>query len=515
MKNVDAASLIRDRKVASFLVGDSAFLDAISRLAPRDFFSFHRSGDGTCRHCDGYTEAPYRSYKQATKNNAEVFFLNASSSTAVRRYAYVGRASHICIPLNATLMLPLTLWGLARYVPRKQLTYEGVLTVEGASRPHRHWLVYRTSKKKFIAGARCYYSPTDGFDELFGNIGDLDYCILRWHERLAELPENEDLDILVSDEDADRLRAVLDRKIGTRPMDLYSASGGEQANLGGIACYPPHLANQILSNLGSGPYGSKIPKPDVALQSFVYHILYHKGPKAGVESALVEVEKTSRFRDELLKRARAAGVDIQPTMESLAGFLHGIDWVPPRDMLSRYSVTNAWVKAYYFDGSRKALPAGLAVCLIRELAEAHDDVGEIVEALREEGFEILEQRRLDPAERAMRSKSIRGGNWGKGGDPVSAGLPAYALVVHDANPIKPDKKTIERYPLLDNQRILAKHRIRDRINRNFPASERTNIIHTSDNTEEALEYIKILMPDRLADYEARFAGTSGMKTEEA
>ena len=99
----------------------------------------------------------------------------------------------------------------------------------------------------------------------------------------------------------------------------------------------------------------------------------------------------------------------------------------------------------------------------------------------------------------MIARSVRGGNWGRGPWPISGGPPVAAIVVYDPAPLAVTRKQRRRFPLLANGRLLCKEQIRDAFNEGVPADRHCNVVHSSDNGREALDYLRIVAPDSVDD----------------
>lgn len=70
------------------------------------------------------------------------------------------------------------------------------------------------------------------------------------------------------------------------------------------------------------------------------------------------------------------------------------------------------------------------------------------------------------------------------------------VVALDYFPSPADPRTQKTHPHLTNQKVLtAKRRIRDFVNSRLQPDQRCNAIHSSDNEEGALEYIRLAMPE--------------------
>jgi len=95
-------------------------------------------------------------------------------------------------------------------------------------------------------------------------------------------------------------------------------------------------------------------------------------------------------------------------------------------------------------------------------------------------------------------QAARGSNWGKGVYPKSAGGPALVVAAHDPSPIPPHPDTKALYPALTNERVRVKEIIRDQVNGSLAPEDRCNMLHSTDNAAEAVEYLKLAFtPDEL------------------
>ncbi|MED6335482.1 MAG: hypothetical protein VYE81_08785, partial [Planctomycetota bacterium] len=122
------------------------------------------------------------------------------------------------------------------------------------------------------------------------------------------------------------------------------------------------------------------------------------------------------------------------------------------------------------------------------------------EQLRAQGFQIVESVTIPPERQGPVAARLRGGNWGRGPWAHSGGPPARVIVAWDPEPLPVEPKLREKYPLLENGRVLrAKRELRDHILRGLGKRDRFNPLHSADTDFQTWEYIEILLPDRLDD----------------
>ena len=369
-------------------------------------------------------------------------------------------------------------------------------------RRHR---IFKVSGHRVVVEPRVYLSPVIGHSGLLSRLEEAGArgVVLRWFEDLPYVEPGEDLDLLVADEDVDKVRALITEEPGTLPIDLYSVTGLPGSDREGVACYPPPLAQRIVTRAVRHRSGAWVPAPDDYLHALAHHAVYHKGEASGLPSTLINsangVEAEHEYGVMLAGIAGKLGVKIPDHIEELDEYLEYVGWRPPMDTLRRLSTTNRWVKERFFLESRAAGDEPeAAVFILRQRALDVVDMQEVRRLLDHLGFEVLEHRQLDPTAAERCQAQLRGGNWGPGPYPTSGGAPASVLVAlhYGPRPVDPDSRA--RYPHLTNRDVLAaKEMLRDLVNGRVAPEQHCNPIHSSDNEEEAWEYVMVAMPDEL------------------
>jgi hypothetical protein len=72
-------------------------------------------------------------------------------------------------------------------------------------------------------------------------------------------------------------------------------------------------------------------------------------------------------------------------------------------------------------------------------------------------------------------------------------------VAYDPSPITPSRRDKKRFPFIANARLLCKEKLRDAFNEGFAKDQHCNVIHSSDNGREAMDYLRIIVPDVASD----------------
>jgi hypothetical protein len=369
-----------------------------------------------------------------------------------------------------------------------------------------------------VPTARRWYSATDGPGGFIDRLRDAGahFVVLRWYDELPALPPGEDLDLLVLDKDVHVVEEVLAERPGTEPCDLYSVSGLPGTDFHSMAYLPPLLAQRtvVRSQLLRGRF--PVPHPHDAFLGLAYHVAYHKGPASGLPVERNEATQTGVDHDYLSvlgAMAEAAGFEAPHTLAEIDHLLTEQGVRPSRDTLHRLAVVNPWAGELAARSTGESAP-GLCVFFIRQAAVDAGATDAIVDRIKSEGFTILRCAMLNAEARERVTHAVRGGNWERGPYALSGGPPVIAVVTMDVLPAPVDARTRAEWPSLDNARVLVKHQIRDLFNADRVVSERCNILHSSDNAVEAVDYLTCALPADAAqlltearDLGARFASS--------
>lgn len=441
--------------------------------------------------------APWEGARQAAGgNDAEVLVLSGDSAALLRGRRSFARARHILVPRRAGLLLPV----LARRA-LGNLRLRGTLGVPLAGGGAReHWLLEGAGRVK--ERARLYLSPELGTQAFFAALArrGVRYAVLRWFDDLPRVAPGSDVDLLVHDEDRPALVEALGTGTGTIPIDAYCVWGSQGGAYRGACYLPSALGARLLERAADNGRGVRVPCPEDAFLSLAFHALYHKGEASGLSSRTPGVRPRAPkhdFASVLAERARALGIAHDDwSLEGVDALLEARGWKPPRDTLRKWARRNAWIRRRWFAGGARAERAGVAVFVVRRRALEQGLLARVASAVERHGFEVLETHALAPETAARLAERTRGGNWARGDFPADGGPPAAVLVAWDPAPTRLRRRYRQRYPDMDNGRIVCKRAIREELNAALPEAERSNFLHSSDNAEEAWEYVRHALPER-------------------
>ena len=113
------------------------------------------------------------------------------------------------------------------------------------------YLVSRIARPKRCFHAQRHFIPHHlGLKGLFAKFHEqnVDYLVLRWFEELPEREPNGDIDLLVADEDQQRVLAILNSGPAVRPCDLYTPTNLPETSYQAVSYYPPEVARRMLKN---------------------------------------------------------------------------------------------------------------------------------------------------------------------------------------------------------------------------------------------------------------------------
>lgn len=435
------------------------------------------------------------SLKQVQENNAHTLVLSGKSSLYLWMFETYQHSRYVLVP-RAHMMNPLVWIGVFRHVKRKNLAKRGTLVIGT-----ENYAVFEVAQQH-IPLRKMYIPPRIGIERFFSQASQrgLSYVILRWFDQLPDLLPGEDIDLLVADDDIEELRSLTKNLPGAIPCDVFSVSGLPGTSFRGMAYYPVPCAEGLLKRAVLYESLYKVPCEKDYFLSLSYHALYHKGLESGIPTSSSHMKPASppdhEYAQILKEIAKRLSLSVEITMETLDEFLEKEGWRPQSDTLRRISKENVWVRETFFkEKQNEELFPGLGVFVVRKKAIDEGHLTFIRDMIISSGFYILYEKKLSSREIEEGLRFVRGGNWGRGPFPVSGGPPEYIFVCHDVLRKAPSSSYLNMFPHLSNERLLIKHDIRKALNKNKIDKEKYNPLHSSDNGEEALEYIAFFAPE--------------------
>lgn len=324
------------------------------------------------------------------------------------------------------------------------------------------------------------------------------------------------LELLIADDDLDRIGDLITKWPNGHPIKLYSVTGGRREyrfNPPGVrprahyavSLFPPHLADGLIGRSALDAAGARVLTPRDAFLACAYRAVY-------LETGCWECSGSGWIASVdcdvgLRAFAKDAGISLRSpvTPGELDELLNSHGWRPSLDLLERAAHWMAWI--------RDTLPAteeeeadepGLTLFFLRQRAIEAGFQSRILDCLRQNGFDPLLVFELDAARAEAASKEFRGGNWGRGPYRVSGGRPAAICVALDLLPVKVDARHRGQFPDCDNRRIVdAKYAARDLVNDGVAKADHYNPVHSTDNTRQTWRAVRVIVPDQEAGLRAK------------
>ena len=364
------------------------------------------------------------------------------------------------------------------------------------------WMIVKSlwSKQKF--STRVYLKPGLNSETFIKSINalDIEYVLLRWFEKWPHIDPQEDLDILVADKHLEDIRSFcVCYDNGCQKLDVYSETGISNSGYYGASYFPDNLAQNILSTrkLINNVF---VPTGLNYFLSLAFHAVFHKGQDSGLPYSKDQNDKRESdhdYEDLLTKLAKDLKINCpRITFSDLYNFINDNGFLPGLDTSSLYARYNPWLLNIIInnDNNDVALPVDgdVIVVVVRDWAAKNNKIDLILELINDEKLHVIDHILLDDQAAQTAKTKIRGGQWDAGPYPKSGGNPHSLIICFDYAPKPPSQQTSDTYPFVTNENIFIKHRIRDRINSEQFLWNRVNCIHSSDNEDEAYQYISIL-----------------------
>jgi len=269
----------------------------------------------------------------------------------------------------------------------------------------------------------------------------------------------------------------------------YTADGQEGHVFKDVPYFTGQLSREMLRDPVVDANGVRLPSPQWRYLAYCYHLLFHDKvpPNPPGAPRLSEDSFTKpHYHRELERLASLAGVPVAQTFDDMERQLRDAGVMPSLDMIGFYSNRNPFLAKRYFNGGPTAV--GLATFFVRDFGLGLQAVPQLRAGLLKT-FEILAEGPVDDTNRERVLNGVRGSNWSDPNAPGGRAEPVYWFVCWDHAPRRPSARTRRKHPRVDNENI----RLKDDLRREFDGSDKARrIIHSSDNSPEALEHLKHL-----------------------
>lgn len=355
---------------------------------------------------------------------------------------------------------------------------------------------------------RGYLSRQHGFASFSAALieKDVHHLFLHWPGAEVAWPEADDMILLLADEDMPKVESLLRQRPrrGDLACTVYTVGGLPGSDRNGVAFLPVGRARELLAS--ADRQGTRLADDETRLLALCTEAVYHLGEAAGLPVTPNAASSPAGSPYGTAIRSLNARCNRWPEplpldLQALDTHLAEAGWRPFSDTLAKLARATPWLAVLIEEihqNSRHEVVPGLAVFLVRERGLPYLDA--FHDILERYGFDVLLEMPIQGAHQADVADRIRGGNWGRGPYPCSGGLPAHLLVAHDVHPDTRVATAQGATDIIDNARVFTvKERMRQLLNRDCPARQRCNPVHSSDNAAQAVEYLYEIADDRIAE----------------
>lgn len=446
-----------------------------------NFFSSRKNSEFKC----------FYDFSEINRSCGDVCFLQGKS-LRVLTIGYPYRAKYVLVKPSLSFAFILSIPGLIRrlVVSAKRLNskiyFLGLKKIEnGNSRP-TFWLILKNTTA--MVPTQFTLSDNIGIEGFidFLNSKVKDYVIVRFFENLPNLyRKGGDLDIIVSDEKWKLVRDFLFQNPGNILIDMYGITKPSNGVM--LPYYPPHLSAKMIKGHKIGPAGAKVPNDNDYLNSFIYHCVYHKGFTSGINSKNItsdyKLTPDNNYHEkvrELFKLNNVSHGDIN--LENLDEYMSKVGWRPQSDTLSFISLINPWLKIYLKNEILKN-EIGLSVIILKNKFK-DENINSFKKFLISKNFLIIKDFELVGNNLKNATNILRGGNWLSEVNGDTDYLPWYFFIVKDNTSTY---KILRKLNINSNSIRILKNQLRDKFD-----LDKFSMIHATDNTTQAVEYIELI-----------------------
>jgi hypothetical protein len=424
-------------------------------------------------------------HKDIYQNNCNALIIdNKYISIFCKKYKFL-QFEIILFPVNIIALIPLL--AIFRNFLKISIKLIGVTSLKFKGKEKLFFIV---ENKTSNANKRRQFAP-DGLTplEICQMISKYNAVVLRNITEIKNQTHRGDIDILISSADVDSLISELKCHIGTYPIDLYTDDGNMGFNFNGSAYYKKNFAQDIIKSAIINELNFKEPTAYMQYISYCYHLIFHGKIKNINKNEIVNIfdfKNTCNFYKfaELAKKINRNSVF---NMKEIEEVLKLEKYFPDRDLLGFYSNKDPFLNRRYLTNDKNS--PGLITFFVRDFGIKNISYIEI-EKLISKKFLILDQGYVTKSNREKIMAGVRGGNWFDQKRNGVEAPPVYWYIAWDEHPRVPSLRRRRKHPRVDNENISLKEQIRKKIC--HPSRVALPIIHSSDNTFEALDHLRLI-----------------------
>ena len=311
--------------------------------------------------------------------------------------------------------------------------------------------------------------------------------------RGAECVPGDDVDVLIEDDHVPRVTDFLTANAprdGVK-IDVYGVRGHHGTTYHREAHLPVALGLRMLADRRPHACGACVPAPHDALLGLLYHAVYHKPEQSGLHWRDPEAGADTRYREELTRHLREAGVTLPLTLRDAHNLLVDAGFgVTPQRLTQYVQHDFRHRRKVYFHARLLDQPAGeMNLFVIRDVAVRTGWCQRLLDELHRH-YDVVATNTVSWITRLRGVHRMRGGKWRRGGKP------RLAVVVFDAAPSATSEAQRAQHPFVFNANQFIKQHWRERFVSGAGTSPKANPIHSTDNEAEAIGHLPLFFNPR-------------------
>lgn len=481
---ISLQDLVRDKLVLVALADGKISPSDLRSKGARDVLLLEKDAPQIAEKHADHVRKHYRRIPDIRKNNCNLAILHGTASFALLEKREFGRFTHVLLPAGKGWFA--TRLGLFAYGKRGLLRRIGTtkIVVRGVETSYTVLSVHYQPRDQTRQYGPAGLSPREILQSLPTPI---QYITLRGSEAIESGQHKGDIDLLVARESLAPMKEWLSQQIGTYSIDVYSDDGQEGHAYKSVPYVTAKLAKELLDSAYSTAAGIRIASPYWRYISYCFHLLFHDKCRAEIDAAAPLTENTfvkSHYLGELHRLARESDQTPPQSIDAIEALLRSTGTMPSLDLIGFYSNRSPFLKSRYF--GKAQLQPGLATFFVRDFGAGISIVAPLRERLLQT-FEILVEGPVEGEMRESIIQGVRGGNWADADAPSGRAEPVYWFVCIDPKPAPLSARSQRKHPRLDNENIRIKDDLRKEIGEGDKKG--TRIIHSSDNSMEALDHL--------------------------
>jgi len=355
-----------------------------------------------------------------------------------------------------------------------------------------------------------YINKRFSIDTFFRELSqrEIRYVVLRWFEDLPFVEKGEDIDLLIHDDDLEKVKDLFSTiRKNPRIVDIYSVTA--ICSYGGAPYYPPSVAEDILRERVLWKNLCYVPNPEHYFLSLAYHAVYHKHEKSGLSTSKnrsLYQAPDHPYAEILTAMAKKLDLNVTISLDDLHIYLVNNGWSPTPRMLKELAVAfpeSLWLKSVLESQNMDYLSEGEVSCFfIDEWLTRNNKLPFILKLFQEKGLNIIAIMDLGQQERTKALTLIKNQNWRLNHFPFNPGVLSKIIITEDEKRKVNTESFMSQSLHLIAKNVLLEEQINKSLRQEIIRTNWRHFVYGSDNPSQAWQFIKFLYPDKSDEIKA-------------